>query len=235
MNAMDAQLDNIRFGPDGLLPAVVQNASDGAVLMLVEMNREALATTLETGYAHIWSRPQQRLFKLGEDSGQAQHVVGMTYDGGGALLMQVRQTSGDPNPSSHFTRPLTRSISGAEGDAPPSVTEMPAALYDLILNRRDAGVSTSYVHRLFQRGQDVICKKVAEEAAEVVIASKNQASAEIVYEMADLWFHATVLLGYHTIHPHEVWRELQRRFGQPGGGKTPAAEPSAAPTEAEPG
>ena len=103
----------------------------------------------------------------------------------------------------------------------PDVTEMPAALYDLILSRRDAGDDASYVRGLFQRGQDVICKKVAEEAAEVVIASKNQAPAEIIYEMADLWFHATVLLGYHNIHPHEVWRELQRRFGQPGGGKAP--------------
>jgi len=111
--------------------------------------------------------------------------------------------------------------------AAPNITEMPAALYDLILSRRDAGDASSYVRGLFQRGQDVICKKVAEEAAEVVIASKNQAPAEIIGEMADLWFHATVLLGYHNIHPHEVWRELQRRFGQPGGGKTlskPASE-----------
>jgi len=53
----------------------------------------------------------------------------------------------------------------------------------------------------------------------VLLASKNGSEAEIVYEMADLWFHALVLLGHHTIHPHEVLRELQRRFGQPGGGK----------------
>ena len=118
------------------------------------------------------------------------------------------------------------------GGAAPGVTEMPAALYDLILSRRDAGDEASYVRGLFRRGQDVICKKVAEEAAEVVIASKNQAPDEIIYEMADLWFHATVLLGYHNIHPHEVWRELQRRFGQPGGGKPPT---SATAPESTPG
>jgi phosphoribosyl-ATP pyrophosphohydrolase len=70
-----------------------------------------------------------------------------------------------------------------------------------------------------------MCKKVAEEAAEVLLASKNGTAAEIVYEMADLWFHALVLLGHHTIHPHEVLRELQRRFGQPGGGKQVQAAP----------
>ena len=110
------------------------------------------------------------------------------------------------------------------------LNQMLDALYDLILLRRDAGESTSYVRGLFQRGQDVMCKKVAEEAAEVVIASKNNSADEIVYEMADLWFHALVLLGHHNIHPDEVLRELQRRFGQPGGGK-PAATP--AETEAE--
>jgi phosphoribosyl-ATP pyrophosphohydrolase len=108
---------------------------------------------------------------------------------------------------------------------------MPAALYDLILCRREAGDEQSYVRGLFRRGQDVICKKVAEEAAEVVIASKNQTPSDIIYEMADLWFHATVLLGYHAIHPHEVWRELRRRFGQPGGGKTLQSERSSAASE----
>ncbi len=229
---MNEQLDDIRFGPDGLLSVVVQDARCGTVLMLAEMNDEALDTTLQTGYAHIWSRLQQRLCKLGEDSGPVQRVVDITYnDGGDTLLMQVRQEVGHTIQPSHFSHHLTLPMPRAEDAEPPSVTEMPAALYDLILSRRDADDPTSYVHRLFQRGQDVICKKVAEEAAEVVIASKNQAPDEIVYEMADLWFHATVLLGYHTIHPHEVWSELQRRFGQPGGGKTLASEPLTTPSD----
>ncbi|MDH3602340.1 MAG: phosphoribosyl-ATP diphosphatase, partial [Candidatus Tectomicrobia bacterium] len=86
-------------------------------------------------------------------------------------------------------------------DAPP-VTDMLGALYELILLRRDAGESSSYVNRLFQRGHDVMCKKVGEEASEVIIASKNEAADELVYEMADLWFHSLVLLGRHNIHPH---------------------------------
>lgn len=212
MKAMDDPIAHIRFGPDSLVPAVVQDASDGIVLMVVEMNREALLLTLQTGLTHAWSRPQQALYKPGEEVGQAQQVVDIKYnDGGDTLLIQVRHGPAAVGQRSHFSR----SLASAGRAEPPTVTEIPAALYDLILSRREGGDEKSYVRGLFRRGQDVICKKVAEEAAEVVLASKNQASSEIIYEMADLWFHATVLLGYHTIHPHEVWRELQRRFGQP--------------------
>jgi phosphoribosyl-ATP pyrophosphohydrolase len=104
------------------------------------------------------------------------------------------------------------------------LSEVLAEVYRLILLRRDTGEPSSYVKRLFVRGQDGIAKKVVEEAAEVILASKNTLPADIVYEMADLWFHALVLLGYHTIHPDAILGELQRRFGQPGGGK-PAVLP----------
>jgi len=234
---MDEQLADIRFGSDGLVPTVVQDAGDGTVLMLVEMNREALVLTLQTGLTHAWSRPQQCLYKPGEDSGQTPQVVDVKHsDGGDVLLIQVSCGPRKTGLRSHFSRSFAAPMrlagdAGASDTEWPTVTEMPAALYDLILSRRQAGDEKSYVHGLFRRGQDVICKKVVEEAAEVVIASKNQAPDEIIYEMADLWFHATVLLGYHTIHPHEVWRELQRRFGQPGGGKILATETPAVASE----
>ncbi len=226
---MYEQLDDIPFGPDGTVSAVVQDARDGTVFMLVEMNREALAATLRSGVLYAWKRSAQDLYQPGEETGQTASVAAIKY-GGAALLIHVSPTSGGGGLESHFDRALAPPR-GFAGDASPSVAQMPAALYDLILRRRASGDDKSYVQGLFRRGQDVICKKVAEEAAEVVIASKNQTPAEIIYEMADLWFHATVLLGYHHIHPHEVWRELQRRFGQPGGGKAPAAEAPPAPPE----
>jgi phosphoribosyl-ATP pyrophosphohydrolase/phosphoribosyl-AMP cyclohydrolase len=219
---MDELFVDLRFGSDGLLPAVVQDAGDSTVLMLLEMDREALALTLRTGLLHAWSRPQRQLYKPGEASGQALGIVGVKYsEGGDTLLLQVRGATEAAGHRSHFCHSLPVPSAGAGGDESPTVTEMSAALYELILSRREAGDEKSYVRSLFRRGQDVICKKVAEEAAEVVIASKNQLPSDIVYEMADLWFHAIVLLGYHAIHPHDVWRELQRRFGQPGGGKNP--------------
>lgn len=213
----------LRFGPDGLLPAIIQEANDRTVLMLAYMNREALELTLRTGYTHFWSRSRQRLWQKGEASGNVQRVVAVHYDcDADTLLVHVVQhnVACHTGQRSCFYRTghAAAAATVAEAATPP-LSEVLGALYHLILQRRDTGEATSYVQRLFQRGQDGICKKVVEEAAEVLLASKNGTSAEIVYEMADLWFHALLLLGYHRIHPHEVLRELQQRFGRPGGGK----------------
>jgi phosphoribosyl-ATP pyrophosphohydrolase/phosphoribosyl-AMP cyclohydrolase len=216
----------LQFGPDGLLPAIIQDASDGTVLMLAYMNREALDLTLQTGYTHFWSRSRQALWKKGETSGNVQRVLTVHYDcDRDALLVQVDQqnVACHTGQRSCFYRRLELPTPQPAGPAKAplgSWSEVLEAVYRLILLRRDTGEpSTSYVKRLFERGQDEVAKKVVEEAAEVLLASKNTVPSEIVYEMADLWFHALVLLGYHTIHPHEILRELQRRYGQPGGGK----------------
>jgi phosphoribosyl-AMP cyclohydrolase / phosphoribosyl-ATP pyrophosphohydrolase len=223
--------EELRFGPDGLLPAIVQEASDGTVLMLAYMNHEALTMTLSTGYAHFWSRSRQTLWKKGETSGNMQRVEAVHYDcDSDAILIQVTQinVACHTGQRSCFYRtidiPATPVLvsTNTEAGPQPALSEVLAALYQLILVRRDTGDESSYVRHLFARGQDVMGKKVIEEAAEVVLASKNAAPAELVYEMADLWFHALVLLSFHKIHPHEVLRELQRRFGQPRGGKPPA-------------
>jgi phosphoribosyl-ATP pyrophosphohydrolase/phosphoribosyl-AMP cyclohydrolase len=217
--------EGLHFGADGLLPTIVQEATDGTVLMLAYMNAEALDLTLHTGYTHFWSRSRQALWKKGETSGNVQRVAAVRYDcDHDALLVQVHQhnVACHTGQRSCFYRSLPLpavSETSAAATPVPAAPDLFAALYELILTRRDAGDETSYVKKLFQRGQDVMAKKVAEEAAEVLLASKNEREAEIIYEMADLWFHSLVLLGYHTIHPHEVWRELQRRFGLPGGGK----------------
>ena len=82
----------LRFGPDGLVPAIVQDVTDGTVLMLAYMNEEALDMTRSTGYTHFWSRSRQALWKKGETSGNVQRVVSMSYDcDGDALLVQVQQ------------------------------------------------------------------------------------------------------------------------------------------------
>jgi phosphoribosyl-ATP pyrophosphohydrolase/phosphoribosyl-AMP cyclohydrolase len=215
--------EDLQYGPDGLLPAIIQDASDGAVLMLAYMNHEALSLTLQTGYTHFWSRSRQVLWKKGETSGNVQRVEAVHYDcDNDTLLIQVTQhnVACHTGQRSCFYRPLVlpsgrTSEKTVNGQSP----DILAALYQLILIRRDTGDETSYVKRLFTRGQDGIAKKVVEEAAEVILASKNAAPPELVYELADLWFHALVLLSYHQIHPYEILQELQRRFGLPGGGK----------------
>ena len=74
----------------------------------------------------------------------------------------------------------------------------------------------SYVSSLFKKGRDKILKKIGEEASEVVIGSKNDKKEEIIYEIADLWFHSLVLLGYHDITPEDIYKELEKRFGKSG-------------------
>jgi phosphoribosyl-ATP pyrophosphohydrolase len=86
----------------------------------------------------------------------------------------------------------------------------------VVQERKGRDSQESYVASLMARGQDYVLKKVIEEAAEVLMASKDGRPEAIVYEMADLWFHAIVTLSWHDISPQEVLQELQRRFGKSG-------------------
>ena len=82
--------------------------------------------------------------------------------------------------------------------------------------RKQAAPDTSYVARLFDKGEDAILKKVGEEATEVLLAAKGGDKAHLVYETADLWFHCMVLLAHHGLSAHEVLNELARREGLSG-------------------
>ncbi|MCS6785782.1 MAG: phosphoribosyl-ATP diphosphatase [Thiobacillaceae bacterium] len=89
-------------------------------------------------------------------------------------------------------------------------------LADTLQARKGADPQASYVARLYHKGLDAILKKVAEEAAETIMAAKDGSRARIVYETADLWFHSLVLLAHQGIHPDEVLAELERREGVSG-------------------
>jgi phosphoribosyl-ATP pyrophosphohydrolase len=86
----------------------------------------------------------------------------------------------------------------------------------VIAERRQGDPSSSYVASLFAKGQDAILKKVAEEAAETVLAAKGGDKLTIVRETADLWFHSLVLLAWHDLAPEDVLAELRRREGISG-------------------
>ena len=91
-----------------------------------------------------------------------------------------------------------------------------SALAAVLETRKGGDPDASYVARLFHKGQDAILKKIGEEATEVVMASKDQAPASVINEMADLWFHSMVLLSWHGLSPDDVLGELQRRVGLSG-------------------
>lgn len=82
--------------------------------------------------------------------------------------------------------------------------------------RKQATPESSYVAKLYSKGLDTILKKIGEEATETVIAAKDGDKEQIVYEVADLWFHSLVLLAQQNLHPQDVLNELGRRFGLSG-------------------
>ncbi|MDF2499799.1 MAG: hisE [Anaerosporomusa subterranea] len=213
-------VDMIQFDDRGLVPAIIQDVNTRTVLMLAYMNQESLEKTLATGLTWFYSRSRNRLWQKGETSGHIQQVKSIHYDcDADTLLVEVEQTG----PACHegtyscFSRRIetaARPVDDTNGSQP--AAERPAAvvlqeLYEVIIGRKTNRKEGSYTNYLFDKGQDKILKKVGEEAAETIIASKNQSKSEILYEMADLWYHCLVLLGYHNITPAELLEELQGR------------------------
>ena len=89
-------------------------------------------------------------------------------------------------------------------------------LAEVLEQRKGAEPDSSYVAKLYGKGLDAILKKIGEEATETVMAAKDGDREKIIYETADLWFHSMVLLAHQGLHPDDVTRELERRFGLSG-------------------
>jgi phosphoribosyl-AMP cyclohydrolase / phosphoribosyl-ATP pyrophosphohydrolase len=232
--------DDVAFDAQGLVPAVVQEADSGEVLMVAWMNRDALDRTLATGLTHFWSRSRRTLWRKGETSGHAQHVRSISVDcDADTLLIEVHQ-DGVACHTGHrtcFFRELTEhedpagrpeeaaeptSIAGpAERGVPASEASATAGMLGrlerIIHARKVAPPPGSYVGALLQKGEAAICRKVGEEAVEVVTAALGgEGDRRVVDEVADLWFHTLVLLGARSIAVADVLEELARRHGQRG-------------------
>ncbi len=210
-------IDKIKFDQQGLVPAVVQDAASGTVLMLAYMNAASLAKTLDTGVTWFYSRSRRALWQKGETSGHVQKVRELYYDcDGDTLLVKVDQTGAACHEGtfSCFSRRLdaaaTERDTTAAADYRPAMTVL-YELYNVINDRKANPREGSYTTYLFTKGRDKILKKVGEEAAETIIASKNDDKGEILYEMADLWYHCLVLLAHHDITPTELFAELKSR------------------------
>lgn len=213
-----AALERLVFDERGLVPAIVQD-EEGKVLMLAYMNRESLARTLAEGRTWFYSRRRGRLWLKGETSGHYQYVQAISYDcDADALLVKVRQ-KGVACHEGHYscfhyalaTAEAEVMPESGKGTAPGSLAGALAALAAVIAARERERPEGSYTAYLFHHGVDKIGKKVAEEAAEVIIAAKNGVREEIVREAADLFYHLLVLLTATGVTPEEVGEELLRR------------------------
>lgn len=209
-------LGALQFDKQGLVPAIVQDVSTGQVLMLAYMNSESIAKTLDTGLTHFWSRSRRQLWQKGETSGHIQHVREIRYDCDADTLLILVEQKGAACHTGERSCFFHLLPGGPHTGDPPNLEAILATLYEVILERKQRAPQESYVASLYARGQDQVLKKVVEEAAEVALASKNGRPEEILHEMADLWFHALVVLGWHNLPPHRVLQELQRRFGVSG-------------------
>jgi phosphoribosyl-AMP cyclohydrolase / phosphoribosyl-ATP pyrophosphohydrolase len=200
-------IDNIKYDDRGLVPAIVQDYLDGTVLMMAWMNAESLQKTLDTGETWFWSRSRQEFWHKGETSGHLQHVKDIRYDcDSDALLVTVEQV-GDI--ACHTgERSCFHQISATK--VPPSADTL-SDLYATICDRRDNPREGSYTQTLFAGGDNKILKKIGEEAAEVVMACKDDDPDQIAGEVADLFYHTLVAIAHHRVSIRDVYRKLQSR------------------------
>jgi len=214
-----AMTTELKWDGQGLIPAVAQETETGEVLMVAWMDREALAQTLTTGLAHYWSRERRALWRKGETSGHTQHVDGVFADcDRDTLLVQVHQDGVACHTGARtcFFSRLAGSASPSPAGAGPALLEVVERVLQSRKVERPAG---SYTASLFERGEAQICRKIGEEATEVVTAALGgEGDGRVVSEVADLWFHSMVLLASRGIPLRRVFEELARRHGE----KSPA-------------
>ncbi len=204
-----------------LLPVIVQDESTKEVLMLAYMNEEALQKSLQTGYAHYYSRSRDRLWKKGESSGNVQKIKNIRLDcDSDALLLEVEQTG----PACHTGRKscFYKDLASGQVTSEPQINpadmykDIVDLLYHTIQEKKEADPTTSWTAKLFSKGENTILKKVAEEAAEFCLAVKDKDKEQIIYECADLVYHSLVALALENISPELIRQELKRRFGISG-------------------
>lgn len=200
---MNLDLAALKFDERGLIPAVVQDLHSRKVLMLAWMSRESLEITLREGRTCFYSRSRGALWRKGETSGNVQRVVSVRPDcDGDTLLVEVVKDG----PACH-----RGTDSCFDGDEAPPGPESIDALYRLLLDRKAERPEGSYTTYLFEKGLEKILKKCGEEATEVVIAAMKGSREETVFELADLCYHALVLMAHCGVTPDDVRRELASR------------------------
>ena len=215
---------DVRFGSDGLAPAVVQDAGDGRVLMVAWMDAEALAATLETGDVHFHSRSRGRLWRKGETSGNVLRLKSIATDCDDDAILVTAEPVG---PTCHRgTRSCFDDESGVitrEGVRAPQGFAWLETLWSTVASRATTRPSGSYTADLLNGGVDAVGRKVTEEATEILLAAKDDAVAEAASrprdathaalsgEVADLLYHALVLLAERGLEPSDVVDALRAR------------------------
>ena len=194
---------NFSKSPDGLIPAVVQDAETGKVLMVGYMNEKSLAKTQDEGVVTFFSRSKQRLWTKGETSGNFLNVKAMMVDcDSDTLLIKV-----SPDGPTCHTGADTCFNETNEGKA----AFLNYLQKQVIRDRKNNPSEHSYVSKLFKKGVNKIAQKVGEEAVELVIEAKDHNDDLFKSEAADLLFHYLILLEQRNVDLDEIVEVLRGR------------------------
>ena len=199
-------INQLKFDEKGLIPAVVVDSITKKVLTVAYMNKQSLEISMEKGLTCFYSRSRNELWLKGETSGNYQHIVSITADCDNDALVVVVEKDG---PACHkgtdscFTNTVWESEELKEFSL--------QNLYSMLCTRKEEKPEGSYTTYLFEKGIDKILKKVGEESTEVIIAAKADDKKETIYELADLCYHAMVLMVEMGISVEDVHKELASR------------------------
>jgi len=193
-------VDGLRFDHRGLVPAIVQDAATGTVLMLAWMDREAIDATQATGEVHFHSRSREALWKKGETSGNVLHAVSMAVDcDGDAILVKA-------HPKGPVCHTGTATCWGDDQSEPLARTL--SLLAALLRERKRDLPDGSYSAELFRKGTGAVAQKVGEEALELALAAVTESKERAVSEFTDVVYALAVLATELGITADELVRSL---------------------------
>jgi phosphoribosyl-ATP pyrophosphohydrolase/phosphoribosyl-AMP cyclohydrolase len=215
----EAIFEGLRFGDDGLLPVVAQDAVTGEILMLAWADREALRTTEELGELVLYSRSRKELWHKGKTSGNRMKVLALRADCDSDAVVALVDPAG---PACHTGARscFFRNLLGEGGDE----ASFPGRLWRYLLERRHDGPDESYTASLLARGKSRVGQKIGEEGVETAIAVATGDREGTLYEAADLVYHLLVGLIALDIPLGDLWKELASRH-RPREGKNERPSP----------
>ena len=197
---------------EGLIPAIVQDYYTGRVLMLAYVNQDSYDYMIENGETCFWSRSRNELWHKGETSGNVQKIKSIAFDcDDDTLLIQVEQIGKCACHTGSYT---------CFGDEEIGEFNIFNALYSRIKDRQANPREKSYTNYLLNEGIDKVCKKIGEEAAETIIAAKNENIENLIDEISDLAYHISVLMFMKGITPQNIRTKLAERQNVKGNLKT---------------
>jgi len=201
----------LRFNDEGLIPVIAQDYRTGEIRMLAYANEEAVKKTLETGYAHYYSRSRKKIWKKGETSGELQKVIEIRVDCDEDTLIYVIEQEKNKACHTGERNCFFRDLEGDKVEKPLPFEVLPR-LQEVINERIKTKKENSYTVKLVKQGKERVFQKFGEEAVETLIALMKGKREEVIYESADMLYTFLVSLSVSGIDVKEVMEELIRRF-----------------------